>query len=398
VTPSRRLRILLVSPAPGLDPPNGDVTYTEALLRHRPANIEYELYPDAIRAGRVRELARRGDVLTASGPERVRAAGRTARERALNTLRQRGVLFREPFRYFAVRARTYDLVHCHVFNAAFPGLDAPLVVSASGTVENVYLDGFGWSRARVLVASRVDAAAARWLRVQHTSHRMREAAVVVCQTRFYRDELIRRGAAEPDRLRVAPFFAEPGPRRAAPERPSTIGFVATEFVAKGGEDVVTAFARVRRLRPDAKLIIVGSQPQMTPDGLTRRGITWMPRVPRAELLANLVPRFDAFAYPTRFDSFSFTTLEAMAHGIPVVTSDYGPMPEVVGEGFAGRVIPRGDVAGLADELVRLLDPEENRRVRARTAEWFDAHYSPAAAMPKLVAAYEAALGVSAASS
>src|SRR4051812_11376901 len=124
-----RRRVLLISPVPGLDPPNGDVVYTQSLLEHPPPGVEYETYPDALRSGRLRELGRRQEYVEASGLARFRAVGRIGRERGVNALRARGALFREPFRYFSVKPGAYDLVHCHVFSAAFPKLDVPLVMS-----------------------------------------------------------------------------------------------------------------------------------------------------------------------------------------------------------------------------------------------------------------------------
>ena len=49
-------RVLLLSPLPGLDPPSGDVVYTQELLAHPPAGVDYETYAQALAAGRLIEL------------------------------------------------------------------------------------------------------------------------------------------------------------------------------------------------------------------------------------------------------------------------------------------------------------------------------------------------------
>ena len=59
------------------------------------------------------------------------------------------------------------------------------------------------------------------------------------------------------------------------------------------------------------------------------------------------------------DVMPFAALEAMAAGVPVVASDAGSLPEVVG---AERTVPRADAAALAARMAELFgDPERRRR-------------------------------------
>ena len=387
----RPTRVLLISPVPELDPSSGDVVYTNSLLGHPPANVQYETYPKAIEAGRLRELARRDDFESAAGTDRLFALGRIGRERLINSLRRRGILFREPFRYFKVEPHTYDLVHCHVFSAAFVDLDAPLVMSSACAIEDLYRGARQWPEWRVGLASRADATLARGLRVQHTSHAMPAASAVVCFTETFRDELLRRGSVDAVRLHVAPCFVDPGPRSPARDRPRTIGFVASDFDAKGGPTVLRAFELVRNERPDAELIVIGSPPHGTRTQLEARGIKWHPRLRRRELLEEYMPLFDVFAYPTEFDGLPLTILEVMARGIPIATSDYQAMPEIVGHGRAGSVTQQRDSEALARALLFLLDPVNNSKARRQAADWFDTHYTPGVAVSKLARAYDAAM-------
>jgi glycosyltransferase involved in cell wall biosynthesis len=362
------------------------------LLRHPPAGVEYETYDSALAAGRLRELGRRDEYRTAHGLRRVRAGLRIARERSINTLRQCGVLFREPFRYFSVQRGAYDLVHCHVFSAAFPRLDVPLVTSNAIVIEELYRRARGWPEMRVRLASEADALLARALKVQHTSHAMSATSAVVCFTEALRRELLRRCATTSDRLHVAPCFVEQRPRpRGRRTRPRRIGFVATDFLSKGGSVVLHAFELVRRQRPDAELLIIGSPPPTDASTLKARGITWHPRVSRSMLLEQYLPSLDVLAYPTQFDGFPLVVLEVMALGIPIATSDYFAMPEIVGHGIAGSVSPQGDAPALAHALLRLLHPDENPRARERAGAWFDSHFAPDVAVAQLGRAYDAAV-------
>ena len=82
---------------------------------------------------------------------------------------------------------------------------------------------------------------------------------------------------------------------------------------------------------------------------------------------------------------------ANARGIPVATSDYQAMPEVVGHGRAGSVTRQRDSGALAEALLFLLDPVNNAKARRQAANWFDAHYTPVVAVSKLAKAYDAAM-------
>jgi glycosyltransferase involved in cell wall biosynthesis len=177
----------------------------------------------------------------------------------------------------------------------------------------------------------------------------------------------------------------------ASHQPHRIGFIAGAFVAKGGPTVLRAFDLARRERGDLELVVIGSPPLAAPAELHIRGITWHPHVSRRELLEKHIPTFDVFAYPTEFDGLPLTVLEVMARGIPIATSSFQAMPEVVGYGEAGSVTPQGDAQALAHALLRLLDPTNNAEARRRAATWFDTHYSPDVAVPRLGRVYDQAM-------
>jgi glycosyltransferase involved in cell wall biosynthesis len=68
---------------------------------------------------------------------------------------------------------------------------------------------------------------------------------------------------------------------------------------------------------------------------------------------------DAFVLPSVDPEASPSVLaEAMASGLPLVTSDFPPLTEVNIDGLTGTVVPAGTVAPLADALLRLADDPE----------------------------------------
>ena len=70
---------------------------------------------------------------------------------------------------------------------------------------------------------------------------------------------------------------------------------------------------------------------------------------------------DVVVVPSRFEGFGLTAAEAMACGKPVVASDVGGLPEVLGtEGSAGILFPAGDAERLAELLLGLAESPARR--------------------------------------
>jgi glycosyltransferase involved in cell wall biosynthesis len=109
-------------------------------------------------------------------------------------------------------------------------------------------------------------------------------------------------------------------------------------------------------------------------------------VPESELVS-LLQSAAVVAVPSLYEGFSLPAVEAMACAAPLVTTDAGALPEVVGD-EAGLRVPAGDVGELTAALRRVLDSPElgqrlgragRQRVLARytwrttaqrTADWY----------------------------
>ncbi len=95
--------------------------------------------------------------------------------------------------------------------------------------------------------------------------------------------------------------------------------------------------------------------------------------------------------PNWKEQFGRVLMEAMACQVPVLGSDSGEIPYVIGEG--GRVVPEGDVAALRGAIAALsIAPDERRELGRRGRERVLAHYTQQRVAAETVALYRRLYG------
>ena len=85
---------------------------------------------------------------------------------------------------------------------------------------------------------------------------------------------------------------------------------------------------------------------------------------KAEFFADI----DIFALPSQHEPFGIVLIEAMAYGVPVVTTDAEGPREIVHDGVDALLTPRGDAKAMADALEKLIKNEQQARVMAAAAQ------------------------------
>jgi N-acetyl-alpha-D-glucosaminyl L-malate synthase BshA len=135
-------------------------------------------------------------------------------------------------------------------------------------------------------------------------------------------------------------------------------------------DVVRVFAEINKKVP-SKLLFVGDGPDRpAAESLSRElGIYDETRfVGRQEQIEEVLAISDLFLLPSDYESFGLAAMEAMAAGVPVISSNAGGLPEINIEGETGYLADVGDVETMSIRAIELLSDESKlKRFKAKAA-------------------------------
>lgn len=199
---------------------------------------------------------------------------------------------------------------------------------------------------------------ARWSRMVLPV--MRLAQVCAVPSGFLREVFGRYGLE----TTVVPNIVDTGrfqwraPASEVPSRPHVVVTRNLESIY----DVATAlaaFARLRREFPDARMTVAGSGPQLEP--LRQRAAELdvlqaveFPGRLQPDAIAALYAGADLMLNTSRVDNMPNALLEALASGVPVVSTAAGGIPWMVTDGHDALLVPVGDAEAAADAMIRIL--------------------------------------------
>jgi glycosyltransferase involved in cell wall biosynthesis len=280
-------------------------------------------------------------------------------------------------RWIAARADCYDIIQvCELPNLVFwlkkRGVKIPVVMRL--TAPNYHDPRGGVSRADALIASGT------------SIQKLRE--------RGHADVADIPNAVDADLFRPQ-----------ASDFRKTHGIGRDEFVAlyvarfqafKNHAMLVDAFAQFVQSHPSSRLVLAGSGPlrerieqQIAGRGLAGK-VLFLGEVPYRELPA-IYAGADVKAVSSDYESFCFAAIEAMAMGMPVLTTDCGWVPKLVADG-AGMVVPVGNAEAFAAALKRLADtPALRQRLGATGRDLVLARHTWPASADKLLELYRSLL-------
>lgn len=212
------------------------------------------------------------------------------------------------------------------------------------------------------------------------------ADFLVCIGRFARSQLMKLSPAVhwkkfdicPLGVDVANYALERAP---ATERPFTILCVGRLTPAKGQHVLLEACAMLRDEGREFKLVIVGTGPD---EDSLRQAVERLDLGQQVEMTGALnqdqvrarYSESDVFALPSFAEGIPVVLMEAMASGVPCVTTRITGIPELIRDGIDGLLTTPSDTQELADTLALLMDEPELRGElaeagRARVAERYD---------------------------
>jgi len=150
---------------------------------------------------------------------------------------------------------------------------------------------------------------------------------------------------------------------ASPEELVKFVYVGRVGIEKNLDVLATAYRELRRVHPNAHLIVIGDGPyrQTLEELVADLPATFTGFLEGAELETALAS-CDAKVFPSTTDTWGNAPLEAQAAGLPVIVSDKGGPQELIEDGMTGFKTVGGNVQSLLDAMARLMDRETRERM------------------------------------
>ncbi len=182
---------------------------------------------------------------------------------------------------------------------------------------------------------------------------------VIVDTQYVKETLSRKNCIVIPQGLFLDEFRKPETREKKEKLIACVGVIDPR---KGHLQTIDAFAQLRKYQPDAKLVIVGAmrdarylasiKQRIELLGL-ESSVTVETDQPRARVL-DILSRAQIFTLHSREESQGIAICEALACGLPVVSTRVGGIPYVVKDMESGYLVTFGDINGVAAALKKLL--------------------------------------------
>jgi len=174
-------------------------------------------------------------------------------------------------------------------------------------------------------------------------------------------------------------------------------FVARNLEVIYGIDVlIQAFKKVSAVYSDAELIIAGTGPEqsvllaLAKQLKVEERITFTGRIDNDQMV-EIYQRTTVAVNPSRVDNMPISILEALACGVPVVSTNAGGIPYMVENGETALLVPVDDVDKMADAIINVLSEHDVREKLIRQGRDSINTYTWPQVKHKLFSVYESVL-------
>lgn len=274
----------------------------------------------------------------------------------------------------------FDVIHAHGTRAAWfvtralPARGAPPLIYSEHLLSFEARRGpaqLPWRALEMYLCRRADHVTTSCERNARFAEAARRGSVVV---RHYGIDVgeIQRAAAYAD--------GDAAWRRSLPSDATLVGSVGRLIPQKGLRYLIAAAPDIIHAIPSARFIIVGDGPERAALEAQCQAARVLDRFSFVGALSqpwSLLARCDAIALPSLWEGLPLTLLEALAAGLPVVTSDGSGAGEVLRPALSEGLTPARDAGALARSIIRLLGDETLRqrfqREGPRLAARYDIH-------------------------
>ena len=129
------------------------------------------------------------------------------------------------------------------------------------------------------------------------------------------------------------------------------------------------FEAVRSLGSSVELTVIGTKPLLPCAALDRElaSVRWIASCSHREVLAEMAAH-DVFVFPSLFEGFGLVLLEAMAMGLPIITTPHTAGPDLITDAVEGFIVPIRSAVGIAEKLDLLRREPERRTAMAERAQ------------------------------
>ena len=143
---------------------------------------------------------------------------------------------------------------------------------------------------------------------------------------------------------------------------------ALDHSHKGQGDLIRVASEFAQGHPGIHFVFVGSGRDEEEFRARAAGLKNVHFEGFQEAVGDYLEAFDLFAFPSLKEGMGSVLLDAMDHGLPVVATDVGGIPEVVVDGETGILVPASDPARLGKAILELVESADLRLAMGRAGK------------------------------